>query len=93
VLAFNQDARKLFNTLLGSAELQARDLRFRHFDHIFMNLPVDAIEFLDVLRGLLTKSDKTIWTEQTLPLVHVYGFVVGEDEVECKEKLVARVQA
>lgn len=47
------------------------------FDHCFMNLPVDAVEFLDAFIGLFNKCDPEIWTvdgEIKLPLIHVYGF-------------------
>jgi len=47
------------------------------FDHCFMNLPVDAVEFLDVFVGLFNQCDPEVWTvgdEIKLPLIHVYGF-------------------
>jgi tRNA (guanine37-N1)-methyltransferase len=39
------------------------------FDHLYMNLPMDAVEFLDVLKG---KFDRDVWKK--MPVVHVYGF-------------------
>lgn len=42
-----------------------------------MNLPVDAVEFLDAFIGLFNRCDPQIWTvdgEIKLPLIHVYGF-------------------
>lgn len=31
------------------------------FDHCFMNLPMDAVEFLDVFVGLFNRADPQIW--------------------------------
>jgi tRNA (guanine37-N1)-methyltransferase len=39
------------------------------FHHVYMNLPKDAIEFLDVFSGLFSAA---AWPE--LPIIHVYGF-------------------
>ena len=39
-----------------------------------MNLPADALEFLDVFDGLFMNADPTIWNESNLPIIHVYGF-------------------
>ncbi len=42
-----------------------------------MNLPVDAVEFLDAFIGLFNNCDPAIWEvdgQITLPLIHVYGF-------------------
>ncbi len=53
-----------------------------------MNLPVLAIDFLDVFRGLLRVADASIWGENNLPLIHVYGFVKGDTDEQCHELLV-----
>ena len=50
-----------------------------------MNLPVDAVEFLDCFIGIFNKADKLIWlrpgeTEIQLPLIHVYGFAFEKEE-------------
>lgn len=50
-------------------------LEFQLPDHIYMNLPVDAIEFLDVL----VDYDKELKTKK-MPLVHVNCFVVADSD-------------
>ena len=52
-----------------------------------MNLPVDAIEFLDVL----VDYEKHLKTEK-MPLVHVNCFVVADSDEKSKELLTIRIQ-
>lgn len=49
-----------------------------------MNLPVDNIEFLDCLKGLLRMGDPSIWNKENLPTIHLYCFVKGSTEEECR---------
>jgi tRNA (guanine37-N1)-methyltransferase len=67
VRVYNMDAREFIKEIVGAGA---------YFDHCHMNLPVDAIEFLDVFRGLF-KQNKT-WAK--LPLIHVYGFIKTDEE-------------
>lgn len=67
VKAFNQDARVFLTELLGNGMPELQE--FLPFTDIYMNLPMDAIEFLDVLKG---RFDREVW--KSLPTVHVYGF-------------------
>lgn len=54
------------------------------FHHVYMNLPKDAIEFLDSFYGLF---DAAVWAE--LPIIHVYGFSASADpQAEFIERIV-----
>jgi len=50
-----------------------------------MNLPVDAVEFLDAFIGLFKHANPKVWNdsetgELKLPMIHVYGFTYHHDE-------------
>jgi tRNA (guanine37-N1)-methyltransferase len=72
VHSYNLDARDFFKQLSsGNSEGD-----WLPFTHIYMNLPMDAIEFLDVFRGAF---DRDLW--KSLPKVHVYGFAMEQEEL------------
>lgn len=55
-----------------------------------MNLPVDAIEFLDVFQGIFSQN-RNVWNYQNLPFVHVCGFDAGKDIAEVEFNIVERI--
>lgn len=57
-----------------------------------MNLPGDAVSFLDVFNGFLKKADKTLWNAEKLPMIHVYTFEAGENMEIVKDKITERVK-
>lgn len=80
----NLDARDFLNAFLTQHDRPDLINLPNKFTHIYMNLPMDALEFLDVLKG---KFDRNIW--ETLPKVHVYGFA---KQLDCEELLIERIK-
>lgn len=85
MLCWNMCAREAMRKIYS--ENASLPLEFQHPDHIYMNLPVDAIEFLDVL----VDYDQQLKT-QKMPLVHVNCFVVADSDEKSKELLSIRIQ-
>jgi len=61
-----------------SSTMTAREAKNTHtppsgatFDHIVMNLPANAVEFLDCLKH---SFDRKTWENRKLPTVHAYAF-------------------
>jgi tRNA (guanine37-N1)-methyltransferase len=88
VIPFNMDARAFVRKVVESskdhkqAEIPEDFLRF---DHCYMNLPVDAVEFLDAFIGLFKEANPLIWADKNtgelkLPMIHVYGFTFHHEE-------------
>lgn len=85
VNCYNMDAREFIRDLIKCSD---EDI---HFDHVYMNLPVDALEFLDVFRGVFSLSKNRIWREDNLPTVHVCGFDSGKDDQEVRANFSERI--
>ena len=96
ITTFNMDAREFIRAVVDQSknykdEEQNFDGKFpvnQRVDHFYMNLPKDAIEFLDVFVGLFNNTKKEIYSKSNLPIVHVYGFSNARDP---KEDLFCRV--
>lgn len=58
----------------------------KYVNHIVMNLPATAVEFLDALNGAFSKDT---WGEKQLPMLHVYAFLKAD---ETTEDLQARIE-
>ncbi|KAL3824960.1 hypothetical protein ACJIZ3_020989 [Penstemon smallii] len=59
---------------------------WEHFDHVIMNLPASALQFLDAFRGLI---DRSTW-KGSLPLIHCYCFMRS---TETKELIISEAEA
>nr|GMD58034.1 tRNA (guanine(37)-N1)-methyltransferase 1 [Ipomoea batatas] len=67
---YNMDGRRFIGTIFSSQKT-------RIITQVVMNLPNDAVDFLDVFRGLLRENHK--YKDSTLPRIHVYGFSKAQD--------------
>jgi tRNA (guanine37-N1)-methyltransferase len=92
VIPFNMDAREFVKLHVAMSNLidQPDQLKipkeFLRFDHCYMNLPVDAVEFLDAFIGLFKNANPEVWREDPkdaesirLPMIHVYGFTYEKE--------------
>ena len=101
VIPFNMDAREFVRMVVDKSNdpLQSEIPEdFLRFDHCYMNLPVDAIEFLDVFVGLFDKANPKVWSEDAqnpklikLPMIHVYGFTFHQEKDKAKEYFIERI--
>lgn len=73
--AFNMDGGE-FIRLVAAGKLPEVAQQQPPFHHVIMNLPATAIEICSAFRGAFPTR---LWEPSSLPLVHVYGFVKGEE--------------
>ena len=100
IKTYNMDAREFIITLVNltknsidedednADKIFPKDL---HIDHIYMNLPKDAIEFMDIFSGLFKNCKENVYNKDNLPIIHVYGFAkVNEEPLEYLKKRIAK---
>ncbi|KAM3131879.1 hypothetical protein pb186bvf_016000 [Paramecium bursaria] len=80
VTPLNMDAREVV------LKIYSKEINF-HFDHVYMNLPVLAINFLDVFRGFTKQTGRL-----DLPFIHVYGFAKGLAEEDLLQEVEKRIK-
>ena len=67
VIPFNMDAREFVKMHVDQSNYidQPEKLKikkeFVKFDHCYMNLPVDAVEFLDAFIGIFKNANPKVW--------------------------------
>ena len=100
VLPFNMDARKFLRMCVDSSDQSSEKAnipkQFLKFHHCYMNLPMDAFEFLDCFVGAFRNADKEIWMNKDgqfeLPLIHVYGFTTEKEPEAAKQFFIDRIR-
>ncbi|CDW90618.1 UNKNOWN [Stylonychia lemnae] len=102
VVPFNMDAREFVRMAVRKSNDPAQKeipKEMLRFDHCYMNLPVDAVEFLDAFVGLFNDANYKIWSSNEtndqktflLPMVHVYGFSYFSDKDKALAYFVERI--
>lgn len=81
VKAYNQDAREFLRKAVKGELSPAKegDIKSPAFDHVVMNLPASAVEFLDCLKG---EFDLELWQDKPMPMVHVYTFMQATESIQ-----------
>ena len=100
IKTYNMDAREFIKSLVNLSknnideDEENGDKIFPidlHIDHFYMNLPKDAIEFLDIFIGLFKNCKENIYNKNNLPMIHVYGFAkIDNDPHEILKKRIAK---
>ena len=100
IKTYNMDAREFIKSLINltknniDEDEENGDKIFPidlHIDHIYMNLPKDAIEFMDIFVGLFKGCKEKVYNKDNLPIIHVYGFAKTDNEPhECLKKRIAK---
>ncbi|XP_066585001.1 tRNA (guanine(37)-N1)-methyltransferase-like isoform X1 [Prorops nasuta] len=89
---FNMDGRDFLKAVVKETSLNRRDKNEGGSEHIAMNLPSLAVEFLDVFTNWLT-NDEISKICLSPPIVHLYCFVKcqkGDDPVDLAKALIEK---
>ena len=100
IKTYNMDAREFIKGLVNMSKnnvdedeengdkIFPKDL---HINHFYMNLPKDAIEFMDIFVGLFKGCKNDIYDKDNLPIIHVYGFAkIDNNPHELLKKRIAK---
>ena len=100
IKTYNMDAREFIKGLVNMSKnnvdedeengdkIFPKDL---HINHFYMNLPKDAIEFMDIFVGLFKGCKNDIYNKDNLPIIHVYGFAkIDNNPHELLKKRIAK---
>jgi len=100
IKTYNMDAREFIKGLVNMSKYNIdedeengdkifpKDL---HINHFYMNLPKDAIEFMDIFVGLFKGCKTDIYNKDNLPIIHVYGFAkIDNNPHELLKKRIAK---
>ncbi|RCH77677.1 tRNA (guanine(37)-N1)-methyltransferase, partial [Rhizopus stolonifer] len=79
--SYNLDGREFIRQAVK--DLQATSKEWKTFDHVVMNLPATAIEFLDTFRGLYNDQKHLFKENQSkLPMIHCHCFTKSPDAMQ-----------
>ena len=100
IKTYNMDAREFIKSLINLSKYNKDEDEDNgdkifpvdlHIDHFYMNLPKDAIEFMDIFVGLFKGCKENIYNKENLPMVHVYGFAkIDNNPHEILKKRIAK---
>lgn len=81
--SYCQDGREFIRTVVSKLISEYKGVKNDCIvSHILMNLPMTAIEFLDVFRGLFTGLPSVLRSNIKLPKIHCYCFSKSIDNLE-----------
>lgn len=100
IKTYNMDAREFIKSLVNLSKNNIDEDEDNgdkifpidlHIDHFYMNLPKDAIEFLDIFVGLFKNCKESVYNKNNLPMIHVYGFAkIDNDPHELLKKRISK---